>query len=100
MRMPNKYKKWLTKRAWFNCLRVSVALFFIVWLSHFAHTIVFSKVTPLWLKSLYLVGMVFFFSFILWLLALIAPEVMETVFRMLGFKEKVKEESKSNGQDS
>lgn len=96
MRIPKKYKKWLTKRAWFNCLRISVALFVIVWLFEFAHVIVFSEVTATWLKSLYLIGMVFFFSFILWLLALIAPEVMETVFRMLGFKEKVKEENKGN----
>jgi hypothetical protein len=32
--------------------------------------------------------MAFFFSVIIWLLALISPEVIETLFGMLGFKEK------------
>jgi len=100
MRIPKKYKKWLTKRAWFNCLRASVALFVIVWLFEFAHTIVFSDVTPIWLKSLYLIGMAFFFSFILWLLALLSPEAMETVFRMMEFKEQGKDEKKGSDQNS
>jgi hypothetical protein len=34
-----------------------------------------------------------FFSFILWLLALLSPELMETLFGMLGFKD---EEDKKN----
>lgn len=100
VKFSDKRKKWLTKRAWFNCLRVSVALFVIVWLFEFAHTIVFSEVTSIWLKSLYLIGMAFFFSFILWLLALLSPEAMETVFRMMGFKEEVKKEKKGNDQNS
>lgn len=83
-----KYKKWLSKRAWFNCFRVTAALFVLVWLFEFAHSVVFSEFTSVWLKSLYLVGMTFFFSVIIWLLALISPEVIETVFSMLGFKEK------------
>ena len=39
MRIPEKYRKWLTKRAWFNCLRLAVALLVIAWLFEFAHVI-------------------------------------------------------------
>jgi hypothetical protein len=92
MRIPEKYEKWLTLRAWFNCLRVAVALFVIAWLFEFAHAVVFSEVASTWLKSLYLIGMAFLFSLILWLLSLISPEVIETVFSMLGFEEKEKDD--------
>ena len=92
MKIPERYKKWLNKKAWFNCLRLSVALFVFVWLYEFAHLIVFSDVNPLWFKSLYLIGMAFVFSLIIWLLALMSPEAMETVFAMLGFKEEEKKD--------
>lgn len=87
-----QYKKWLSFRAWFNCFRVAVALLVLVWLFEFAHSVVFNEMTDLWLKSAYLVGMAFFFSFVIWLLALISPDLIETVFGMLGFKEKEDEQ--------
>ena len=93
MRIPEKYKKWFTKKAWLNCLRVTVALFVIVWLFELARYVVLSEFATLWQKSLFLILMGFFFTFTLWFLALISPEVIETVFGMLGFKEK---EEKSN----
>jgi hypothetical protein len=37
--------------------------------------------------------MALFFSVIIWLLALISPEVIETVFNMLGYKEKENEDN-------
>jgi len=91
--IPSKYRKWLTKKAWFNCFRVAVALFFLAWLFEYAHAIVFAEINPIWLKSLFLIVMGFFFSFILWFLALLSPELMETLFSMLGFKD---EEDKKN----
>lgn len=94
-----KYKKWFSKRAWFNCFRVTVALFVLVWLFEFAHTIVFLEFTSVWLKSLYLIGMALFFSIIIWFLALISPEVIETVFGMLGYKEKEKEKENEDNED-
>jgi len=89
-----QYQKWLSFRAWFNCFRVTVALFVLVWLFEFAHSVVFNEVTDFWLKSAYLVGMALFFSIVIWLLALISPELIETVFGMLGFKEKEDEHNK------
>jgi RNA polymerase subunit RPABC4/transcription elongation factor Spt4 len=88
-----KYQKWFSKKAWFNCLRVTVALFVLVWLFELAHAIVFTDLASLWLKSAYLIGMALFFSVIIWLLALISPEVIETVFNMLGYKEKENEDN-------
>ena len=88
MKIPAKYKKWLTKRAWYNCLRLTVALFVIAWLFESANMMVFSDVNPIWLKSLFLIGMTFLFSIVIWLLALLSPELFELVFDMLGFKDK------------
>jgi len=88
MKLPEKYRKWVTIKAWINCFRVAVALLVIAWLYEFAHIVIFSEATSVWFKTLYLVVMAFFFSLILWLLGLISPEFMDTIFRMLGFKEK------------
>jgi hypothetical protein len=91
MKVPAKYKKWLTKKALFNCFYVGGSLIVIAWLLEFANVIL-SNDLPYWLKGLYLVGMTFFFGFVIWLLALINPELMETIFSMLGYKEKDNED--------
>jgi hypothetical protein len=90
------YKKWLSFKAWFNCFRVAVALFVLVWLFEFAHSVVFNEMTDIWLKSAYLVGMALFFSIVIWLLALISPDLIETVFGMLGFKEEAEHSKDEN----
>lgn len=104
MRIPEKYGKWLTLRAWYNCFRLAVALIVIAWLFEVVHSIAFLEATSLELKSLYLIGLALLFSAILWLLALLSPELMETIFSMLGFsdkeKSKVKEESNDNHEAS
>jgi uncharacterized membrane protein YGL010W len=100
MKIPEKYRKWLTRKAWFNCFRVGVSLLVIAWLFEFAHTIVFSEVNPIWLKTLYSIGMAFLFGFVIWLLALLSPELMETIFAMLGYRKEEKTMKKRQTKSS
>jgi thiosulfate reductase cytochrome b subunit len=86
MRIPEKYKKWLTVKAWYNCFRVSAALIVTAGLLEFAHAILFNAIDPV-LKGLYVVIMAFVFSLIIWGLAFLSPELIETIFAMLGYKE-------------
>jgi hypothetical protein len=63
-------------------------LIVIVWLFEFAHAVVFSDVNPFWLRGFYVVVMALLFSFVVWLLALLSPELWKTIFEMLGFRDK------------
>jgi len=101
MKIPERYRKWLTVKAWFNCFRLTVALFIFVWLYQSAQDVVFTNINPIWMKSIFLAIMALFFSFVIWLLALLSPEAMETLFAMLGSKnEEKKDETKPKNEVS
>lgn len=87
MKVSERYKKWLSLKAWWNCFRISVALIVIAGLLESANLILLSTVDPVWLKGLFVIAMAFVFSIIIWVLALVSPELMENIFEMLGFRE-------------
>lgn len=99
MRIPEKYKKWLTVKAWYNCFCVSAALIVMVAFLEFAHAIMFNGVDPAWLRGLYVLGMAFIFSLIIWGLALLSPKLMQTIFAMLGFKEDEEKKTDTKTQE-
>jgi hypothetical protein len=103
--IPDRVKKAFTKKAMFNCWKLSVALFIFVWLYEFANQVVFvnfDSVLPapsinwnsiIFQRIPFLIVMSFVFAFFMWVLALFSPETMGSVFRMLGFE---KEKEKKN----
>jgi len=101
MIVPERIRKSFTKRMWFNCWKLSVALFIFVWLYEFANQVVFTNFTSTlqtvsinWnlvlLRIPFLIIMSLFFALVLWILQLLSPDAMGAVFHMLGFEKEEK----------
>jgi len=89
-----KRRKWLSAKAFSNCFLVSMGIVIITWAFEAAELIqrVGQTVFPfniLWM----FVGLVIV-TFTLWFYGLMAPDLVEAVFKMLGFE--VKEENKQS----
>jgi len=95
LKIPQKYKRWFTRRAFVNCLRLSLALIVIAWLFEWAHEVIMTNL-PFLEKTLFLLFMWLVITIVIWLLAFISPEFIDTVFQMLGFKGEEKEKEEGN----
>jgi hypothetical protein len=92
MKISEKRKKWLTKRAFFNCWLVSVGVFIISHVFELARMILsFELVFPINILCGSLALLLL--TIMLWIYALLFPTFMETVFTMLGFKEDKEKEA-------
>jgi hypothetical protein len=80
-------------KQWLKGIYIAVALIIIAFLFHVADSIITSTVDPLWLKSLYLIGMTFVLGTIIWFLAFVPPKVFQVVFQMIGANDFVEEKS-------
>jgi len=87
VRISEKRKKWLRKRKILNCLFLSGAILVIATLFEIAQIVVTSNL-PMIEKTLYVLFMWLFLAGFILLSGLMSPELMETIFGMLGFKEK------------
>lgn len=92
MKISEKRKKWLTKRAFFNCMLISIGIFIISIFFDLARKIFYAEL-PSPYRLFYIWFALLIMAVGLWILGLLFPEYMETVFTMLGFKEK---EEKNN----
>jgi hypothetical protein len=90
-----KRKKWLTKKGIWKCL---AAILTIALLFQIAQTVVTSDL-PSGVKGFYIVGMWLFLACIILLYALLAPDLMETISDMLGYR-KDKEDEKDVGSET
>jgi hypothetical protein len=102
--LPERIEKAFTKKAAFNCWKLSVALFIFVWLYEFANQVVFTNFdsahpivsinwnSVLFQKVSFLIIMSLIFASFMWILALVPPDAMGAVFRMLGFEKEEKSE--------
>ena len=90
-----KYAKSLNFKQWFKCVYIAAALIIIAFLYHVADSIITSVVDPVWLKSLYLLGMIFVLGSVIWFLAFVSPKLFQFVFQMVGVKGSEAEENLS-----
>ena len=88
-----KYAKSLNFKQWFKCVYIAAALIIIAFLYHVADSIITSAVDPVWLKSLYLLGMIFVLGSVIWFLAFVSPKLFQFVFQMVGVKGSEAEEN-------
>lgn len=79
-------RKWLSWRTLWNCLRVSGAIFVIAAIYKIAESVVLSNLRMV-TKSIYIIFLWLVLAFALWIYGLLSPELMETVFKMLGFQQ-------------
>ena len=86
MGFSKKRKKWFTKKMFMNCMFVSAAILVIVLIFEIAQNVVASNLPPIE-KSLNLLIIWALLTGFIWFYGLLSPELMEIVFRMLGFKE-------------
>ena len=87
MKISEKRRKWLTKRAFFNCMVISsgvlvISIVFDLTLKAF-HTEL-----PFPYRLLYIWFALLLLTVMLWILGFLFPELIEVVFKMLGFEEK------------
>ena len=87
-------RKWLSWRTLWNCLRVSGAIFVIAAIYKIAEGVVMSDLRMV-TKSIYIIFLWLVLAFALWIYGLLSPELMETVFKMLGFQQ----EEETNNED-
>jgi hypothetical protein len=80
-----KRKKWLTRKGIMKCLVLSAAILTIAFLFQFAQTIITSNI-PTEFKGLFTIGMWLVLAGVILLYALLAPDLMETVSDMLGYR--------------
>jgi len=97
-------KKWLTKKTLFNCFYVSVGILIIAWIFEIAEELIQTVKTLTYPSG-------FVLSFFLMLITVLVstgffvfygfiyPDLMETVFKMLGF-EVQKEKEEKNDKDT
>ena len=85
-----KRRKWLSWKTFVKCLFISAGVLIIATIFEFAKGVVTSNLPPLE-KTWYLLSMWFLLACLLLLYGLLSPELMEAVFKMLGYKEKEEE---------
>ena len=95
--LTEKRKKWLTQRAFRNCMLVSIGILIISVFFDLAREVYFTELPfPERLLSIWFALILMAVG--LWILGFLFPDSMETIFNMLGFKEK--EEKQGNDQNS
>jgi len=82
-----KRRKWLRWSTFRNCLYLSGAIMVIATIFEIAQSVVNSNL-PTIEKTLYILFMWFILGVLILFFGLLSPELMETVFDMLGFKDK------------
>jgi hypothetical protein len=80
-------RKWLSWRTLWNCLRLSAAIFVLAAIYKIAESAVMSNLRIV-TKSIYIVFLWLVLAFALLINGLLSPELMEAVFKMLGFQQK------------
>jgi len=100
MRISSRQKRWLTKEMVFDCMVISLAIIVIALILELAQ-MVFSPDLSVTARAIFLLFIWGLLSGAIWFLGFTAPDLMEIVFQMLGFKEKKeKREKKGNDQNS
>lgn len=94
MKISEKRRRWLSRKTLSNCLSVSAAILVIAAIFEIAQNVIASDLAMIW-KSLHILTMWGILTAGLFFYGLLSPELMEVVFRMLGFKEDKNNEEKT-----
>lgn len=94
MNALEKRRKWLTWKAFMGCLFLSAGVLIVATIYEFAKNVVTSNL-PMLEKTGYLILMWILLACLLLVYGLLSPELMEAVFKMLGYKEKERQEKET-----
>lgn len=94
MKISEKRKKWLSKRAFKRSVYLSFGLLIVAYLFQGAQIIITSELPHLQ-KILFSIVAVGILAIWIWIMGFLTPEFMEVAFRMLAFSEK-EDETKKN----
>lgn len=85
-------RKWMKARAFLNCMLVSIAVLFISYIFETTRMMITAELTfPF--KVLYIWLALLFLGSMIWFLGFLFPDMMEVVFKMLGFESNKEEKS-------
>jgi len=87
MKISEKRKKWLTKRAFRNCFLISVGVFIISTIFELTRITITAQL-PFPENVLFAMLAVLVLTAWLWFMGFMSPEYMETAFAMIGFQRK------------
>ena len=92
-----KRRKWLSRKTFVKSLFISAGVLIIAAIFEFAKGVVTSNL-PILEKTGYLLYMWLLLTCILLLYGLLSPELMEAVFKMLGYKEEEEKETENTNK--